>query len=711
MRDPLQTEKSPYEVLGVSRGAQKGQIESAFMMAIKKGVPQNVAKNARDMLVLHSERRLWHDLMEYDEKILAEVEPELLKDERRLSGAGRWGIAQALEQQLKGRFPHLGLVHSLGVLWYWWTLSEEQCFVQLVKEAGGNNELKREALDKHYLLKQVNRVRKISCDPRKADSCREAACSYRESCKRPAPELKEMWQRVSAYWGMLLSYPEFWGRNMGLGTAQAEVLKKELNSTVQNTLHECARRYEECLGSNGSQSAREMLKEQYAGLVVAFSTELECAKALRAAGIRANNQPLSCGALMLAAMGLLETVRKQVQQTLSKQPNNPPLVRLGRMLSPYGTISLLLDQNKPERALAAIARMQEPEQTTSEVQALKVLGLHLVARQKVSVKNYAEAIQSWGLALRLPGPSSLKEEIQAELVMAIHARAVELQNSNLDNAIELLESAYALVSNEKLKATLAEFLKRRGIIRINRINNRSEAQLSAHDSQLLDSGVEDLKRASSLGSKDATEQLQAAMNLVNNLRMDKKVRKLLEKTATDSNAGNWDSAILSLEEAEKALGAQTPLYLKERLGNCYLNRGIKKINDAQEKATKETGITQTVLNNMESGLKDLEKSQKIGNKNAAQNIVNAKNLIEITRPQVLPDDLALLAMQAVTASAAKEWSKAIVLLDKVIATRGRKTSQEIKKKLAHCLANRGIERINQGIQELNYDMSPHLFLE
>jgi len=75
MKDPLQTEQTPHEVLGIRPGASRAEIEAAYMNALeryrsdKKQVPPNKAKGARDALVRPVERAML-ELLQYNSQLL-----------------------------------------------------------------------------------------------------------------------------------------------------------------------------------------------------------------------------------------------------------------------------------------------------------------------------------------------------------------------------------------------------------------------------------------------------------------------------------------------------------------------------------------------------------------------------------------------------------------------------------------------------------------
>jgi hypothetical protein len=523
MKDPLQPEKSPYEILQISRGAGKAQIETAFLAALQQGVAYNEAKNARDTLILYPEKLIWYDLMEYNDRLLSELDPALLEDSDALLPERRLATARAWERRLKKQFPHLGLVHSLGVLWYWWSMREELVVSGLLKEALKNGPLDSISITKRELLLAINNARGLTCNPEASYYCEQPDCWLREGCSEPVPPLREMWERAIACWGMLLSSPEFWTDSLNMPERSFSEARKQIISALQHNLNESALRYTELFANFRENEFNKKvisgLSGRYRWLSLALVTELECADSLRSASIRSRKVALSCGSLMLQFMGVLDTVRSQVKETMAKQPGYKPLQQLDQMLSPQAPIRLLLERNQAEAALAVIDQFLDEKLQSDETWALRFGALRLLAQQQTTVGDYFAALKTWECALLLPVSDGVKSGLREELVSTIHARVILVQNSREDEAICLLEKAYPVVADNRLKSSLAFLLKRRGIRRVNDVNRRASGTLSKEEDRILEDGLKDLQRASDLGNPDAGEQLPEARKLAAHLRI------------------------------------------------------------------------------------------------------------------------------------------------------------------------------------------------
>jgi hypothetical protein len=118
-RDPLQGERTPYEVLGIERGAGASDVERAFRAGLlQRG---NVAAlTAAKIALERAADRALIDLFLYDGAALAPLQPSPLDDPGALELPRRAATAAAWEALLRGHFPDPGLAHGLAVLWYWW---------------------------------------------------------------------------------------------------------------------------------------------------------------------------------------------------------------------------------------------------------------------------------------------------------------------------------------------------------------------------------------------------------------------------------------------------------------------------------------------------------------------------------------------------------------------------------------------------------------
>jgi hypothetical protein len=118
MKDPLQSEATPYEVLGVARGASSDEVDRGFREGLVQR--QNVAKltAARRTLQNPVERGLL-DAFLYDPVFLAQMRPDPSRDTEALGSERRDQTGVAWARILRERFPDIGPIHCYSVYWYW----------------------------------------------------------------------------------------------------------------------------------------------------------------------------------------------------------------------------------------------------------------------------------------------------------------------------------------------------------------------------------------------------------------------------------------------------------------------------------------------------------------------------------------------------------------------------------------------------------------
>jgi hypothetical protein len=579
MKDPLQTELTPDEVLGITSSASRDEIDKAFMKALANRVPANKAKSARN--ALHDPiERAWHRLMQYRSEGLSQLTPNPLQDVSCLQSAKRSATASAWEQQFQANFPDLDVAHSLAVLWYHSALDLDQrltATLQQATAAGAN----------------------------------------------PVPELDLLWSKTIAYWSMLLETPELWKDGLGLLPSQAEGLKKKLQDNLRNRLLDQAQRLSTC----------EAIARQYRKLELALTSELDSAKVVSEYGAKTRQRRIRAGAIMLRQVGLLDPIRKLVDESLQKAPGNSQLAKLQGMLSPYMPISVLIQKNKPEEALMAIANLSAKEQALNEVARLRARALLLQGQQRASVGQFEAAIETWEIAIKAPStPKELREKVEMELISHCHSRATTLQHNQRDEAIALLELGLAVVPQApKLKETLAELLTRRAITVCNEAQekvklackNGRPAAVAAVRQVLptFEQGIKDLERATALGSERAKENLKIARDALSALKagthsafepeLPSQVVSLMSQANQAAERENWDTAVACLRQALEAAGLDAPEVLKKSLATCLANRAIQNVNNTMSKQRSGVDLIANVFSTLFASKVDLEEAQKL----------------------------------------------------------------------------------------------------
>lgn len=583
MKDPLQTIQTPYEILKVDPGSGKSEIDKAFMVALTKGVPHNIAKQARDILVSNPVERAWFEYLGYNDQSLMQLSPSLSFDPAAFQPDKRATTAKTWESTLRHAFPNIMIAHSLAVFWYWWVMYEEQRISAILDVAGRNGNLTKSDFSKASILKCARKAEGISCNPGKG-VCSIADCPWKNDCQPTIPSTREMWERVIAYWGMLTANISFWNTFQGLDSDEAGILREKAIALPKDSLWGLLQKYQQ-FGDYAP------LTEQYRDLELALSMEFESARLVDRAGLKTNFGKICCGRLMLTQMKMLDVTRSAVDKALAGNPKEDHLRRLQALLSPYAMISVLIDKGKPEEALNSIKKLSSEEKASKEIKRLQVRALHILAKLQISLEQVNEALDNWGKALRILKESDNEEidkaidaEIRNEIVKACLASASKLGENRRNEAIALLEKGFKLVSDDKLKSLLAELIMRRGIETF--LDAQHKLEQDGKTEEILNNlkrGLADLQKATKLGSKEAAEQAKIADSFIQQVNsglfgLPQEVMSLLGRAGSAAEMGDWDTAINCMKEVLRILGDFAPDTFRQNLSVCYFNRGMEKVN-------------------------------------------------------------------------------------------------------------------------------------
>lgn len=589
MKDPLNTEQTAYEILGLEPGATEDEIHAAF----KNGVTQrkNVQKltSARNLLKRPDERAML-DLFYYNPEALRKLDPNPNIEPSALDPANRLKTAGCWEKQLKDSFPDLGIIHSLAVLWYWWAVYEEERLSEILKSAGNVTEGK-DFSSKHEVLRAIQQEKNVACDPAAGESCKIAECRWRDDCLPRTPAAEEMWHRVIATWGMLMSNLRQWDRVKAISSLAGNDLKDGIEKKIRNHLFSCTERY------RGNGTSR--LSNLFQNLDLALSMELKTASEVDSIGIRTGKGKISCGRLMLEQTGLLGLVTSTVEAQLRKSPGNSKLTKLLDVLSPFYRIAMLIDSNRPGDALAALNDLPVEAGRDARACRLKVRALMERAKQQVSLGRIDEGLKDWSDGLKVAQEGrfqDLASAITEYIVSTCKEKSAALKQNQRDEAIRILEKGIASVKNEELKLLLAELLTQRGIEAINEAQKNLANNTDGEMQGLLadfSKGLKDLERASQLGFQRAAEQLKIAQGILAQAKEAAKLAVLPRdiadavKEANDAaSENNWDKAIHRLRKAADKIGGSPPEELNKMLAHCLAMRGIKARNEAIEMHNK-----------------------------------------------------------------------------------------------------------------------------
>ncbi len=706
MKDPLHTELTAYEILGVGREADKAEVEKAFAQALRRHVPPYVAQAARDMLMRKEKRldRVLCDVTLYDDACLGRLAPNPLEDASVLGSARRLKTAEAWEQQLKRDFPNVGIAHSLGVLWYWWAVYEEQRQDVLVSALPAERLAGKQS--KTDLLKAVC-TKDGAHGNRGTSNCEHTACAWHEDCCFSAPPLEEMWRRVIAYWSMLWVSPDLWDKWLGLLPAEADKGKKKQGESLRNRLADSAQRYGQRLGGDHPITAR------YRQLQVALASEAQTAKAMAASGYRTRRGRVGAGVMMLEYLGLLETVRSQVDELVSKDPKNKDMRQLQKVLSPCFPITVLLDNDKPEEALAQIERLSGKVRKSKEADQLRGWAFLLLGRQQRSVRRIEDALTSWGKALESDLTDEMRREVQREVVSTCQSQAAAIQNRDVDQAIDILQKGLALVRDSKLELALADALVTRAIAVFNsgqkELGKASSVASRRRIAQRLLTAKADLEQAAKLGSKDAEKNLKAAESILEAIHdpfmdLPDKVYELIREAQQASGRRDWE---LAVDKCKAAYRLKKDRRVADALAEALTNRAIASLNKGQEemKGTPNATARKRIASSFEKAKADLELAAKLGSTRAAENLQAAERLLADLNSGIF--EVRELVSAADAAAGREDWDTAVERLREAGRKAGAQTPAFVRKNLAMSLANRAVRNANRAVKMLDDAASAH----
>ena len=588
VKDPMQIERMPHEILGIDRGAKKADIDRAMIVALRTSVPANTAKNARDAL-LDPLKRAWYDLLQYDRRRLGNFAPSTVEAPAVFGRVNRAATARKWKKISKSKFPNLDMVHSLAVLWYWWSMYEEQRIDEMLKKITLDHSLHQSVISRNVLLQHIRRSKGVSCDPHQSKRCRVADCPWCDDCLSSSPPMKEMWERVIGYWVMLTASPSFWNRSFGLAGKDARALREQLIGTLRDVLHDLALRYDKHQAYGNA--------EQYRALDLALSAELQSAESLKRVGMRTKYGKVSCGVLMLTHMGILKAARLEVEAALKKCPSNRELKRLRNVLSPYLSVAILVDQKKPRAALDIIGKIPAEEQQCKEIQTFRLLAFHMLGKQMASLDDMNGAINAWRSALESDCEEELNSEIRVEIIKMCSQKALALQNRRRDEAIALLDEAVKFVPDEKLRLVLAELLMQRGVE--NFCNTRDKMELAENVDnefiQILEACLKDIEKAVELGSKAAIQQAGDGREYLGVYLANRGVDRVkqAERLASTKTTKPNREIISLLKAAESDLVKATRYVPNSQSTKRYLRKARMMLADLNEPTSKADELTKS----------------------------------------------------------------------------------------------------------------------
>lgn len=473
MKDPLQINYTPYEILGIEEDADNGVIEIAFKKGILSGRDVQKLTFARKTL-LEPVERAFVDIFLYDEIFIRQLVPRVWNDNsllvtRRAQIAKVWG---SLHKKL---FPYTAASHSLAVLWYWWAYYCEE--EQLAKKANVS----------------FNGVGQIS----------------------GTPHFDDLWENAIAHWVYLINCEDFWNTWSGTKNIGDDIgtFREKIEGHFINCFLNLIEKYQNI---DDPASVDRFYKYEYL-----FSAELKTAKELSKQHLRLTKGERTfvvyCGKRMLQEVELLDNVHQQLDMLKEKHPQDFNLERLSLLFSPFFYIFILLENKKFDEAIHAIEALPSELRTDREALKLLVTAYLEKGKQQFSLDLYDEALSNWKKAVDV-GENT--EEVKKTIVDSCKSKGASLQRCDPDTAIKILQRGLELTADTELKEILSVIYCQRGVDRI--LEAQKDLKNNPDDKKAkneIKEGVEDLKRAVKLDPSNlrATNQLKIAKDILSDL--------------------------------------------------------------------------------------------------------------------------------------------------------------------------------------------------
>ena len=227
MKDPLQIDITPYEILEVDQYADNQTIKKAWMG--KLNTKQSTKATQAYKTLNKPFKRAYIDIFMFSQDYLKNILPKI-REPKHLTGK-RADVALMWNKLEVGEFPSIKATHSLAVLWYWWA--------RYITES--------ERIQKTDTISTIHSVQDL-------------ATEY---------SLSQLWENTISRWVMLLNSEEFMTSfefTKDLSDEDKDQLKKEIYQHFAGLLTEYSYNYKKAGLQKESDDFRNfslMLKSEY----------------------------------------------------------------------------------------------------------------------------------------------------------------------------------------------------------------------------------------------------------------------------------------------------------------------------------------------------------------------------------------------------------------------------------------------------------------
>lgn len=692
LRDPLQCEQTPYELLGVGRDTNAKQIRSAFKLAVvrRRASPQQLQQAMKRLFDLRD--RALTDALLYNSRAAT----DLGSDGARLKLAVRGETDRLWSQRLQEGFPDLPTMHNLAVLWYWWAVHETDRYSLLTEALAQHGVSIYRKTVKQGLLEDLAEAEGRDCKPSAGqDGCPDLDCPWRIDCSYESPSIDTLWSQAVAYWAPLLATHTFWCDHLNAEEGAAREARQDLEERLQAYLFDLRRRFE---GASATRLANIVgdLEDQ-------LPTELRGARLMARSALPllgSGTEGVGVGRLLLEAVDQLQPVQRRVKRQ-QRLHATEELEQLQVYLTPHGHIAQLVVAKRWREALEQIEKLSGAEQNRPQVTRLAAEAHLGKGQQEAGLGNTEAALEAWKAALEYASDAALREKIETAVIQTCLERASILENRDPDRAIAILEQGDSLVSSRNLRTRLGALLFHQAVSTYNTVQERinRQGEVTSADVLELEQGLAALEWADALGFGRAADQLPTAREVLSDARGASEARKWspwLKKANEAAGEDDWDTTIRYLRRALKEAGRDAPAFIEDNLATSLANRAIRKVNDLLGGGLDQVGVTKA-RRIAAQACEDLAEADRLkpGDSRIQTNRKQAEELRDQLTTAVDTPPWQTALQQANAAAGRDDWNGAVRHLRRAMDEAGHRPPASLKKNLAASLTNRAVSEVNR----------------
>ncbi len=491
MKDPLQIDITPYEILEVDQYADNQTIKKAWMG--KLNTKQSTKATQAYKTLNKPFKRAYIDIFMFSQDYLKNILPKI-REPKHLTGK-RADVALMWNKLEVGEFPSIKATHSLAVLWYWWA--------RYITES--------ERIQKTDTISTIHSVQDL-------------ATEY---------SLSQLWENTISRWVMLLNSEEFMTSfefTKDLSDEDKDQLKKEIYQHFAGLLTEYSYNYKKAGLQKESDDFRNfslMLKSEYEAAQLLAKTKGILPKGYSCGRIFLNNIDLrkkALDTLYKDKQSLTEDELKQLTLMLSDDFYEVPILFSEKQYSECDRIIKNVLKAKgigssPEKVLKYAESLPEDEKREFDVviEYFAKTCFHLGIEYS-NAGDVDETCSKFEMAKKLHSSGIKPDDISDALISFLEAKA----GHNADLGLFYIDKILKLFNYNKLHDFKAEIIKDKSaglsqkiIAKINSMKSPTREQLIKITESYREVISLDKQAVAAAKSKDAVQA--AKTKLINDL--------------------------------------------------------------------------------------------------------------------------------------------------------------------------------------------------